>query len=245
MFLVFSFLVCLSVSPVVKAEEQVVNDNGLETTVEENIQTQESIIQGSTEGETQESQTQESIIQENTEGETQEFQTQESAVDENTDVNEDSTAPSISPKIAPVYYSNVYRVYNPNSGAHHYTKRIEEKNYLVSVGWRYEGVAWKGIVSSTPYPVHRIYNPNSGEHLYTILPTERDRLVKVGWNYEGIAWYCYPSKQNHADFEVYRLFNPNTKGAGSHHYTGNVKEAQGLVKLGWRGEGTAFVVKKP
>ena len=40
---------------------------------------------------------------------------------------------------------------------------------------------------------------------------------------------------------VYRLYNPNDTGAGSHHYTASVKERDDLVAAGWRDEGTAFV----
>ena len=40
--------------------------------------------------------------------------------------------------------SPLYRVYNPNaiSGAHHFTANKDEYDYLVSVGWRGEGIAW-------------------------------------------------------------------------------------------------------
>ena len=36
---------------------------------------------------------------------------------------------------------------NPNavSGSHHYTSSIEERDYLVSLGWHYEGIGWYGI----------------------------------------------------------------------------------------------------
>lgn len=36
----------------------------------------------------------------------------------------------------------VFRLYNPNSGGHMYTMSETEKKNLVSVGWKYEGVAW-------------------------------------------------------------------------------------------------------
>lgn len=38
----------------------------------------------------------------------------------------------------------VYRLYNPNAktGTHHYTLNANEKNHLVKVGWRYEGVGF-------------------------------------------------------------------------------------------------------
>ncbi len=44
----------------------------------------------------------------------------------------------------------LYRLYNPNayqtggSGAHHYTRSQEERDYLVSLGWRDERIAWYG-----------------------------------------------------------------------------------------------------
>ena len=44
----------------------------------------------------------------------------------------------------------VYRLYNPNAvgvyeaGAHFYTMKEEEKDYLDEVGWNYEGIGWYG-----------------------------------------------------------------------------------------------------
>lgn len=46
---------------------------------------------------------------------------------------------------------DVHRLYNPNAtgiyevGAHHYTTNEGEKDWLVSLGWQYEGVGWKVI----------------------------------------------------------------------------------------------------
>ncbi|MBT1173862.1 InlB B-repeat-containing protein [Bifidobacterium sp. MA2] len=40
---------------------------------------------------------------------------------------------------------------------------------------------------------------------------------------------------------VYRLFNPNARDAGSHHYTASVVEYNSLVRKGWRAEGVSFV----
>ncbi len=38
----------------------------------------------------------------------------------------------------------VYRLFNPNAktGSHHYTLSETEKDHLVSLGWRYEGIGW-------------------------------------------------------------------------------------------------------
>ncbi|WP_300123364.1 hypothetical protein [uncultured Enterococcus sp.] len=40
---------------------------------------------------------------------------------------------------------NVYRLYNPNTSNHFYTTNSAEKDKLVRVGWRYEGIAFYGI----------------------------------------------------------------------------------------------------
>lgn len=47
-----------------------------------------------------------------------------------------------------VFSDPVYRLCNPNctgAGAHHYTTDAAERDHLVSLGWRYEGVAWNGV----------------------------------------------------------------------------------------------------
>ena len=65
-----------------------------------------------------------------------------------------------------------------------------EKDMLVKVGWKYEGIGWysddaKGV------PLYRQYNPNAkaGSHNYTTNKAENDMLVRVGWKAEGIGWY--------------------------------------------------------
>lgn len=83
--------------------------------------------------------------------------------------------------------------------------------------------------------IYRVYNPNSGEHFYTLVAGERDNLKKHGWRYEGIAWKTPKTGQT-----MYRVFNPNARGAGSHHYTMLVSERNDLVKRGWRNEGIAW-----
>ena len=129
---------------------------------------------------------------------------------------------------------NMYRLYNPNSGEHFYTSNNTEKNNLVKVGWRYEGIGWKAPkISNTP--VYRLYNKNAGDHHYTMSATERDFLVSVGWKYEGIGWYSDDSKA----VPLYRQYNPNAK-AGSHNYTVSKSENDWLVSLGWRGEGIGW-----
>ena len=50
---------------------------------------------------------------------------------------------------------DMYRIYNPNSGEHFYTSDKVEKDHLVSLGWKYEGIGWKAPTISN-YPVYRL-----------------------------------------------------------------------------------------
>lgn len=126
----------------------------------------------------------------------------------------------------------MYRLYNPNSGEHFYTKTTGERDHLRSVGWRYEGFGWQAPTSGNP--VYRLYNPNAGDHHYTLNAGERDHLKKAGWRDEGVSWYSPNSGT-----PLFRLYNPNAK-AGSHHYTPITSERDQLKKAGWRYEGVAW-----
>ena len=135
----------------------------------------------------------------------------------------------------------IYRLYDPNSGAHLFISNAAEKDNLVLIGWEYEGVAWTAPASSN-IPVYRVYNPNSGEHHYTTNASEKDILVALGWKDEGIGWY---SDENRGT-PLYRLYNPNATGqyaAGAHHYTKDVKERDYLITAGWNDEGIGWYGK--
>ena len=76
----------------------------------------------------------------------------------------------------------VYRVYNPNSGEHHYTKDAAEKDILVALGWDDEGICWYSDEKQGT-PLYRLYNSNAtgqyaaGTHHYTKDVEERDYLI--------------------------------------------------------------------
>ncbi|MGG5314547.1 peptidoglycan amidohydrolase family protein [Enterococcus sp. AZ072] len=127
----------------------------------------------------------------------------------------------------------IYRVYNPNSGEHLHTMNANERNFLVNLGWRYEGVSM--LVTPTGHQLHRIYNPNSGEHHYTLNMNEINMLKRAGWRYEGIAWHTPAT-----GVSIYRVYNPNTRGAGAHHYTMDANERDTLIRSGWRNEGISW-----
>lgn len=127
----------------------------------------------------------------------------------------------------------IYRVYNPNSGEHLHTMNSFERDYLVRLGWRNEGISMR--VSNSGKQLFRVYNPNSGEHFYTLNAKERDTLKKYGWRYEGVAWLTPVT-----GLPMYRVYNPNTRGAGAHHYTMLQSERDFLVRSGWRSEGISW-----
>lgn len=129
--------------------------------------------------------------------------------------------------------TEMYRMYNPYSGEHLYTKNGKERDDLVKIGWRYESIGWSAPQKGLE--VYRLYNPYSGDHLYTTKSKERDDLVKIGWRYEGIGFYSEKKETT----PVYRLFNPFTL-IGTHHFTTNKSEYDDLQKYGWRGEGIGW-----
>ena len=138
------------------------------------------------------------------------------------------------PALSDSLYVKMNRLYNPNSGEHFYTANTAEKDYLVSLGWVYEGNGWNAPEKSSS-PVYRLYTPNAGDHHYTMNANERDMLVKLGWKYEGIAWYSDDEKA----VPLYRQYNPNAK-SGSHNYTSSKEENNYLVSIGWKAEGIAW-----
>lgn len=132
------------------------------------------------------------------------------------------------------------RLYNPNSGEHFYTKDQHEKDVLVKLGWKYEGIGWSAPVEGAP--VYRLYNPNAGDHHYTMSSNEKDTLVSIGWQYEGIGWYSVSkvTAPAYGALQVYREYNPNAKAAGSHNYTVSEIENDDLADKGWIEEGIAW-----
>lgn len=122
----------------------------------------------------------------------------------------------------------VYRLYNPNDGQHHLTASHSEAETLASVGWDYEGVAFK---SGNGDPVYRLYNPFGGQHILTASAEEGMSLAIAGWVVESVAFKAGGDK------DVHRAYNPNN---GDHLYTTSTEERDSLVRAGWADEGVAF-----
>lgn len=149
------------------------------------------------------------------------------------------TSPNTPGSSSNAQVQTMHRLYNPNSGEHFYTANVGEANNLVSVGWAYEGVAWKAPKKSKT-PVYRLYSGT--DHHYTTKAAERDMLVAAGWIYEDIGWYSDDAQ----GVPLYRQFNPNVQpwapvnNSGSHNYTTSKVENDQLVRVGWHEEGIGW-----
>ena len=132
----------------------------------------------------------------------------------------------------------IFRLFNPSTKAHLFTKDAREKESLLASGqWNNEGYAWTAPnVSSSP--VYRLFNPNSGEHHYTMDKNEYDTLVNYGWVGQNTAFYSADSGEKKA--ALYRLYNSKAPQAAQHHYTLSEEERDNLIKEGWSLEGTAW-----
>lgn len=121
----------------------------------------------------------------------------------------------------------IHRLYNPNSGEHFYTPSTAERDSLVNVGWKSEGVAWK---TTTPKePIYRMYG---GRHFFTASLDEAKSINKAGWVCEGVTFYGGDGA------DVYRLYN---HGTGDHFFTTSASERDAAVKnSGYKYEGVAF-----
>ena len=139
---------------------------------------------------------------------------------------------------------DLYRLYNPYTGEHFYTPDTNERDSLVKVGWKYEGVGWSAVTDEGD-PVYRLYNPYApgGDHHYTIDKNEYDELQKLGWKGEGSSWESVTA-HDMMGYRVYRLYNPNA-ATGAHHYTTDADEAKALAAAGWKDEGTGWLACGP
>lgn len=138
---------------------------------------------------------------------------------------------SIAKKVRTTTAIPMHRLYNPWSGEHFYTGDTKEKNHLVGLGWKYEGVGWNAPMSGSD--VHRLYNPYTGEHHFTTNASEKNACVAAGWRYEGVGW------KSGGSVKVYREYNPFAP-AFYHNYTRDAKEHAYLCSIGWIDEGTGW-----
>lgn len=129
---------------------------------------------------------------------------------------------------------HMFRMYNPWTGEHFYTGSEVERENLVAVGWKYEGIGFT-FPANTGAPVYRLYEPDTGEHLYTMDEAEKNHLMANGWNYEGIAF----NSAYDTEAVQYRLHNPYAT-VGAYHFTFSEVEKQNLLNAGWEYQGIGW-----
>ena len=132
----------------------------------------------------------------------------------------------------PIKKVAVYRMYNPDSYEHFYTKDYYERSVLVKRGWTCEGTAW--YAPDRGNAIYRLYLGTVGEHFYSTSLYEQNVLVSRGWKYEGIAFY------SGGTVKTYRAYNSGIK---KHNFTTDSYEQKVLTtQRGWKNEGVAWYV---
>lgn len=123
----------------------------------------------------------------------------------------------------------MYRLYNPYSHEHLFSTDTCERNYLIRIGWKDEGIVGAVSLVGTEGGVYRLYNSTTGEHHYTSDTDELKRCVDAGWKNEGIMFY------SQGDVKMVSMYNPYEKKF-YHHYTSDEDEIAKMVKAGWKRE---------
>ena len=123
----------------------------------------------------------------------------------------------------------MYPLYNPYIHEHLFSTDTCERNYLIRIVWKDEGIL--GVVSmfGTEGGVCRLYNSTTGEHHYTSDTDELKRCVEMGWQNDVIMFYSEGS------MGVVSMYDPYEKALYL-HYTSNEDEIARMVKAGWRRE---------
>lgn len=92
---------------------------------------------------------------------------------------------------------NVYRFFNPTTGAHLYTASEVEKDNIQEnlANFELEGVqfaVYNTDIGEDTIPIYRFYDPTLGVHFYTPNEAEKENVENnlPNYEYEGIAYYA-------------------------------------------------------
>ena len=158
------------------------------------------------------------------------------------EIKDDVAGRNVLVSIDVINVGNVYRLYNPNTGEHLFTRDANEMTTLTRQGWKREAAGDYRTANArlnSTIPMYRLYNPlNPETHFYTTDVREAIALKKIGWKYEGIAYYVYKLTADEGKIQ-YRLYNPYSY---FHHFTTEQNEVKTLVTSGWNYEGEAYKV---
>ena len=126
--------------------------------------------------------------------------------------------------------SPIFRLYNPRTGNHFYTRSSSERDSAISNhSYVSEGTAFYAYPdqNSGKSPVYRFYSSLTGDHFYTASEGEKSSVQnnpQWGYTYEGIAFYVSLSQESETS-PVYRFYSPST---GDHFYTASENEANSI-----------------
>ena len=132
---------------------------------------------------------------------------------------------------------SIYRLYNKVTGAHYLTGNFEDAQSMLSKGFDFEGLAFESDLSGSK-PVYTMAATNDIDFIYSTNLQECSDLEKLGFNKRGSTF------QSEGTIPIYRLYNPNSTGAGAHLFTSLTSEVEGLIKAGWSLEGAPFYCLK-
>ncbi len=135
----------------------------------------------------------------------------------------------------------IYRVYDPVSGEHLFTKDKFEVEVLEKNGWICEGsFTVADATDADSIPVYRLYNIYGRYHFYTSDIVEATYLKSAGWCYEGISHYVYNKDSDKGEAQ-HRLYCPYSSSA-QHIWTSDEEECRVLKGFGWIDEGICFKI---
>lgn len=101
----------------------------------------------------------------------------------------------------------LYRLYSEIIGTHFYATQKWAYDFLVSQGWKGEGIRAYVLTRPTPSVIalERFWHPGKRRHYWSTDPTDRTKLPAQGWDYNGVVGYVLPATFNPANATLPRL----------------------------------------
>ena len=101
----------------------------------------------------------------------------------------------------------LYRLYSEIIGTHFYATQKWAYDFLVSQGWKGEGIRAHVLTRATPSAIalERFWHPGKRRHFWSTDPADRTRLPAQGWEYNGVVGYVLPATFNPVNAVLPRL----------------------------------------
>lgn len=127
----------------------------------------------------------------------------------------------------------IYRLYNKITGAHYLTGNFDDAKAMSDKGFDFEGIGFISDLQGSK-PVYCMAATQDIDFIYSTSDQECNDLKNLGFYLKGSTF------ASNGTIPIYRLYNPNSTGAGAHLFTSLTREVQDLIKLGWTLEGVPF-----